>query len=217
MRGNVEVNNPSSVVTENDEDVQNAKGHARNGEKVADGDVRNVIVQKRPPGLRRRFPSAEHVLGHGPFGDLVAQQRQFRYDPRCAPSRIFPGYASSRNMRRIRSRISRSMGGRPGLPGFDFHLQYTLNPIRCHLMTVSGCTMANVERQFDQSLGQPHPEDPIAWMQLRTSDGFSADRQLLSQGQVLDGQGNEHRPEKQRTCFQHAHFRALVDRGNRRF
>ena len=66
---------------------------------------------------------------------------------RGAPQVGFP-----RDMRRIRSRISRSMGGRPGLPDFDFHLQYTLNPIRCHLMTVSGCTMANAERQFGQSL-----------------------------------------------------------------
>ena len=43
------------------------------------------------------------------------------------------------------------MGGRPGFPALDFHRQYSLNPMRCQLMTVSGCTMTSVERQFGQS------------------------------------------------------------------
>ena len=62
-----------------------------------------------------------------------------------------PHIGFSRDMRRIKARISRSMHGRPGLPGLDFHLQYSLNPIRCHWMTVSGCTMASAERQFGHS------------------------------------------------------------------
>ncbi len=74
IRGNVEVNDLPPVVTEHDEDVEDTESHGGNGEEVAGGDVGNVIVQKRPPRLRRRFPSADHVLGHGPFGDVVAQQ-----------------------------------------------------------------------------------------------------------------------------------------------
>jgi hypothetical protein len=77
IRGNIEVNHLSPAVTEHDENVQDAEGHGRNREEIASGDVGNVIVQKRPPGLRRRFPSADHVLGHGLFGDAVAQQGQF--------------------------------------------------------------------------------------------------------------------------------------------
>jgi hypothetical protein len=64
---------------------------------------------------------------------------------RGAPQRGF-----SRDMRRIRSRILGSRGGRPGLPVLDFHVQYSLNPFRCHLMTVSGWTMARAERQSGQ-------------------------------------------------------------------
>ena len=44
------------------------------------------------------------------------------------------------------------------------------------------------------------------------------DRQLLSQGQVLDGQvdvRNKYGPETHQHRFQHAHGRALVHRGNR--
>ena len=61
-----------------------------------------------------------------------------------------PQVRFSRDMRRIRLRILRLMGGRPGLPGLDFHFQYSLNPFRCHLMTVSGWTIAKAERQFGQ-------------------------------------------------------------------
>ena len=55
-------------------------------------------------------------------------------------------------------------------------------------------------------------------MQLRAFDGLLADRQLLSQGQVLGGQvdfGYEHRPEKHQHRLEHAHCRALDHRGNR--
>jgi hypothetical protein len=44
------------------------------------------------------------------------------------------------------------MGGRPGFLGLDFHRQYSLNPIRCHVMTVSGRTITSADRQFGQSL-----------------------------------------------------------------
>lgn len=47
--------------------------------------------------------------------------------------------------------MTRSMGGRPGLPRFDFNRQNNLKPFRCHLMTVAGWTMARAERQFGQS------------------------------------------------------------------
>ena len=62
-----------------------------------------------------------------------------------------PQVGFSRDMRRIRLRILDSMGGRPGLPFLDFHLQYSLKPLRCHLMTVSGWTMARADRQLGHS------------------------------------------------------------------
>jgi len=44
------------------------------------------------------------------------------------------------------------MRGRPTLPALDFHRQNSLNPRRCYLTTVAGCTIASAERQFGQSL-----------------------------------------------------------------
>jgi len=107
------------------------------------------------------------------------------------------------------------MGERPGLLGLALRLQYDLNPIRCHLMTVLGCTIGQRGAPVRPKAGEVHPEDLIAWTQLRTFDRLFADSQLLTQGQVLDGQvdsGNEYHPEKQHSRFQHAHCRPIVHR-----
>ncbi len=93
IRGNVEVNDLSPFVTEHDEDIEDTKRYRGNGEKITGRDVGYVIVQKRSPSLGRRFSGTDHILGHGSFGNVVAQQGQFGYDSRCAPRRILPGHA----------------------------------------------------------------------------------------------------------------------------
>ena len=90
IRGNIEVNDTPPVMTEHDEDVEDAKGHRRNGKEITGGDVGCVIVQKCPPSLGRRFSGTDHVFGHGRFGNLVARQGQFGYDPRRTPGRVLP-------------------------------------------------------------------------------------------------------------------------------
>ncbi len=37
----------------------------------------------------------DHVFGHGRFGDIVAQQKQFGLDSGCAPRWVFAGHASN--------------------------------------------------------------------------------------------------------------------------
>ncbi len=90
---NVEMDNLSPVMPENDEHVQHAKARGRQGKEVAGGNVRHMIVQKRTPSLRRRLARANQVLGYRPFGDIVAQQKQFRQDSGCAPGRVFARHA----------------------------------------------------------------------------------------------------------------------------
>ena len=52
---------------------------------------------------------------------------------------------------RIRSRISRLIGGRPGPLRRDLNFQNSLKPFRCHRMTVSGLTTINDTCQFLQN------------------------------------------------------------------
>ena len=89
IRRNVEVNHLSPVVMENDEDVQDAKRDCGNSEEVAGGDIGNVIYEERSPSLGWSLSLPDHVFGHGCFSDIVAQQGQFGYDPRCAPRWVF--------------------------------------------------------------------------------------------------------------------------------
>ena len=44
--------------------------------ELRSSDVRNMIGPERAPRLRGRFPQVDHVLGHDPFGKLVAQEEQ---------------------------------------------------------------------------------------------------------------------------------------------
>ena len=72
------------------------------------------------------------------------EKPSFKSSPwiRGAPHRVF-----SRDIRRTRSRISLDTGGRPGFPRRDFHVQKSLNPLRCQPMTVSGLTITRAWRQ----------------------------------------------------------------------
>ena len=82
-----------------------------------------------------------HVFRDGGLGDGKAKLQKLAMDPRCA-HRVF-----SRDIRRTRSRISLDTGGRPGFPRRDFHVQKSLNPLRCQPMTVSGLTITRAWRQ----------------------------------------------------------------------
>ena len=72
------------------------------------------------------------------------EKPSFKSSPwiRGAPHRVF-----SRDIRRTRSRISLDTGGRPGFSRRDFHVQKSLNPLRCQPMTVSGLTITRAWRQ----------------------------------------------------------------------
>ena len=73
IRGKIEMDNLPTVMTKNDKYVQDAKRHCGNSKEIAGGDIGNVIGQERPPRLRRRFPPADHVFGHGRFSDFMPQ------------------------------------------------------------------------------------------------------------------------------------------------
>ena len=72
------------------------------------------------------------------------EKPSFKSSPwiRGAPHRVF-----SRDIRRTRSQISLDTGGRPGFLRRDFHVQKSLNPLRCQPMTVSGLTITRAWRQ----------------------------------------------------------------------
>ena len=62
MVSDVEMNNPSSLVRRDKEDVQHAEGPRGDGEEIHGDDILCMIVQECSPGLRWRFSMANHVF-----------------------------------------------------------------------------------------------------------------------------------------------------------
>jgi len=80
------------------------------------------------------------------------------YEQPCSSSRLqlrifCEAQEFSRHILRIRSRTSREMVGRPGLPLRTFQVQNKRKPARCQATTVSGLTMASDETPVMPEVG----------------------------------------------------------------
>ena len=62
MFGHVEMNDVSPVVMQNLEGVEDSEGRRWHGEQINRRDVLGMILQERPPPLRRRAAVMHHVL-----------------------------------------------------------------------------------------------------------------------------------------------------------
>ena len=87
MRGHVEMHDPSSVVSQHQEDVQDLKPDRRHGKEVDRNHSLDVVLKEGPPSLRRRLPLPDHVLGDAGLADIDAEFEQFAVDTGRAPKR----------------------------------------------------------------------------------------------------------------------------------
>ena len=67
MVGDVEVDDPASIVGEHDEDEQDAKRGGRNREVVNRHKVADMVVEERSPCLGWGVRSSRHPPGDSPF------------------------------------------------------------------------------------------------------------------------------------------------------
>ena len=94
MIGDVEVDDVSSIVAQNNEREEDTERRRRNGEEVYGDDVGQVIIQERSPSLRRWISMPNHVLGDGRFGHVVAKQLKLGVNPRRSPQRMLATHAA---------------------------------------------------------------------------------------------------------------------------
>ena len=104
----IEVSDPSPIVTEYDEDEENSKRGGWQCEQIDGDQVLNVVVEKAPPRLRRWFSMPNHVHGHRGLGNGDAEL----VSSPC--TRGAPHSGLARHMSRISSRTSKATPGRPG-------------------------------------------------------------------------------------------------------
>ena len=82
----------------------------------------------------------DHVLRDRRLRDVVPEEREFVFDARRAPGDVLDRHAPDEMDHPI------GIGGRPGLDR-DLRRQKCRKPLRCHLMTVAGCTITRASRQ----------------------------------------------------------------------
>src|SRR5260370_26104802 len=95
MGGDVEMDDPSSIVSQNQEHVQDLKPDRRHREEVDRHHCLDVILQEGPPRLRRRLPTAYDVLADAGLADIDAEFEQFSVDAGRAPERILAAHLSN--------------------------------------------------------------------------------------------------------------------------
>jgi hypothetical protein len=86
--GDVEVEDFTAIVPEDDEDEEQAKREGRDEEEVDGNNISGMRSEKSAPGGRRPRRRPVHVLGDGQLSDLVAKESQLRPDAPAAPRRI---------------------------------------------------------------------------------------------------------------------------------
>ena len=179
MGGDVEMHDPPSVVSQNQEHVQDLKPDRRHGEEVDRHHGFDVILQERPPVLRWWLPPAYDVLAHAGLADIDAEFQQLAVDAGCTPKRILAAHLPNQLADFFRHRWT------PGLAVANFP-----GPEQPEALTMP----ANDGLRLDDDQGrspiapnfaQPSPEEPIGGCQFRPLHRATQDAELVPEREIL--------------------------------
>jgi len=149
MLGHVEVYDPSAMVSEHDKNEEHAQACSGNGEKVEGDEVSHMVVEERPPSLRRPGRPLRHEPRDGALGHVDTELQELAMDARGAPERIRRGHSPDQGLDL----------GVHGLATADRRTGES-GPVlakrrRCHRKTVSGDTMTRACLHPVQTLASP--------------------------------------------------------------
>ena len=80
--GCILVDDPTTVVGEDDEDEQDTETGGGHGEEVDRDQVRDIVGEERAPGLRGLEAPLRHEPGDGALGDIDTELQEFPVDAR---------------------------------------------------------------------------------------------------------------------------------------
>src|SRR5215831_6296615 len=110
----VEMDDASTVVSQNQEHVKHLKSNGRHSQEVNRDHALDVILQEGLPGLRGWIAPAYEILAHAGFVDVDAQLEQFPMDARRTPERIVAAHPANQLPNLFRHRWT------PGLATANF-------------------------------------------------------------------------------------------------
>ena len=170
------------LMTQHNEYEQNGERGRRDHKEIDRNETAHVVVEERPPGLRRRLPIARQVFRHGRLGNVEAELQRLPMEPWSAPQRVLAGHPSDevsdfpRNRRSARLSSSRFPGPEklealsvPADDGLGFHDHKGLAPAGPHA-------------------GQRHPKQAVGHAEGGPGRFPLHDSQLLAQSKVLQMQ-----------------------------
>ena len=178
----VEVQDLPASMLDDEETVQQPKGHCRHREEVQSHDDFAVILEKRQPVLRRitAAANASQISGEGPFRDDEAKFEKLTVDLRCAPTGIFFRQASDQGADLLGD--LRPAAAQVGPP----------TPVQPKTGAVP--TDDSLRLHDDQDLGpagpdaaESGPEEPVQGVQRWPRPLALEHGELLSEGEDLEG------------------------------
>src|SRR5215831_15930800 len=92
MSRDIEVHDAPSIVCEDNKNEEDMEPNGVDGEEVDGRELRNVILEERPPHLGWWFGASDHVLGNRSLRDLNVQPHQLAVDPGRAPNRVLAAH-----------------------------------------------------------------------------------------------------------------------------
>ena len=92
MGSDVEVQNATPVMGQNQENVKNLETDRGHGKEINGDQLVRMILKECPPTLRGRFVSVDHIFADTAFSDVDSKFEQFAMDAGCTPEGILPAH-----------------------------------------------------------------------------------------------------------------------------
>ena len=91
--GHVEVDDPSAMMGEHDENEEHAQARGGDREEVERDEVADMVGEERPPSLGGRGAPLRHEPRDGALADVEAKLQELGMDSGSAPERIRRGHS----------------------------------------------------------------------------------------------------------------------------
>ena len=96
--GHVEVDNAPAMVSEHDENEEHAQARGGHREEIEGDQASDMVVEERPPGLRRPGAPLRHEPGDGALGHVDAELQGLAMDAWGAPEGVRGGHAGDQSL-----------------------------------------------------------------------------------------------------------------------
>src|SRR6058998_931172 len=96
--GHVEVDDAPAVVSEHDENKEDAQAHGWHREEIEGDEIADMVGEERSPSLRGRDAPLREQPRDGAFGHIDAELEELTMDSWSAPERVRGGQANDQSL-----------------------------------------------------------------------------------------------------------------------